>query len=113
MTALITVEEANGALRLDLSNDGSSPVTYDDDRLPDLLLKMDLATGIIVDYIKKPDHGWDTATVPAPVKTAILLALESLFDDSAKAEMLSGLANGDLKNPIVALLCRQRDPAIA
>lgn len=113
MPALITIEEADGHLRLDLANDGASPVNYDDDRLPDLLLKMGLATGIVVDYLKAADHGWTADDVPDPIKAAILLVLGALYDDSAKAEMLTGLANGDLRNPVVALLYRRRDPAIA
>ena len=72
MTDLVSVDEANGHLRLDLETDGGSPVAYTDERLPDLQLKITLASGIVVDYLKTADTGWDAETVPAPVKVAVL-----------------------------------------
>jgi len=39
--------------------------------------------------------------------------IKSLYDDSAKAAMLAGLAGGDLANPVVGLLYRLRDPTLA
>ncbi len=116
MSALITVEQANDHLRLDLETDGSSPPAFDDIRLPDLQLKMDQATDIVLDYLKVGQDSpplWDTETVPGRISAAILLVLQSLYDDSAAGAMLSGLAGGDLKNPVVCLLYRSRDPALA
>lgn len=112
MAALVTIEQVDLGLRLDLVKSGTPPV-YDDPRLPDIHLKMAQATDIVVDYIKKPDHEWTVQTVPGQVSAAILLVIASLFDDFRAAEMLAGLSGGDLKNPVVALLHRMRDPSLA
>jgi hypothetical protein len=114
--SLITVAQANDHLRLDLENDGSSPPNFDDPRVPELQLKMDEATDAVLDYLKVGQDSpplWDDETVPPRVRAAILLVLTSLYDDRAAGEMLAGLSGGDLKNPVVALLYRLRDPAMA
>jgi hypothetical protein len=103
--ALVTLQQVNLALRLDL--------VEGDERTPDIQLKIAQAEDAILDYLKKPDHGWTEGTVPPRVQAAIILTIKSLLDDSAAPEMLSGLGTGDPKNPVVALLYRLRDPAIA
>lgn len=97
--ALITKEQAKNHLLIDY-----------DDRDADLELKMEQATEIVIDYIKKPDHGWTEETVPKTVQAAILLVLTALFDDR------DGSGEGDyiaLSGPVARLLARHRDPAIA
>jgi len=108
---LVTVEQINDALHLDLQSSGS-PAEFDDERLADVELKIGQAEDMVIDYLKRPDHGWDETTVPGRVSAAIILVVGALFDDN-KAELLSGLSSGDLNNPIVALLYRLRDPALA
>jgi hypothetical protein len=103
--ALVTLAQVNLALRLDLI-DG-------DERVPDIELKIRQAEDAVVGYLKKPAHGWTDETVPGRVSAAVMLVVQSLLDDSAEATMLSGLGTGDPKNPVVALLYRLRDPAIA
>ena len=112
MAALVTLEDVNLALKLDLVQSGS-PLAFTDYRVPDIEKKMDEATDIVLDYITQADEDWTPETVPGRVSAAIKLVIGSLFDDSEKAEMLSGLAGGDLKNPVVALLYRLRDPSLA
>jgi hypothetical protein len=102
--ALVTLPQVNLALRLDLV-DG-------DERTPDIQLKIAQAEDAVIDYLKKPDHGWTEGTVPPRVTAAIMIVIQSLLDDGA-AQMLSGIGTGDPKNPVVALLYRLRDPAIA
>lgn len=117
MTAsLITVAQANAHLRLDLQSDGNSPPAFDDPRLPELQDKMEQATDTVLDYLKVDQASppkWDEDSVPPRVRAAILIVLKSLYDDRDAGEMLAALANGDLRNPVVALLYRLRDPAMA
>jgi hypothetical protein len=97
--ALITKEQAKNHLLIDY-----------DDRDADLEMKMQQAEEIVVDYLKKPDHGWTETTVPKTVQAAILLVLSALFDDR------DGNGEGDYiapGGPVARLLARRRDPAIA
>lgn len=103
--ALVTLDQVNEALHLDLV-DG-------DERTADVEMKIAQAEDAVLDYLKKPDHGWTPETVPPRVTAAIMLLIQSLYDDSATPEMISGLGTGDPRNPVVALLYRLRDPAIA
>lgn len=115
MTPLVTLEQVDLALRLDLAKTtaGTPPVaTYTDARKPDVEWKMAQATEIVIDYLKKPDHEWTVADVPGQVSAAIILVIRALFDGE-EAELLSGLAKGDTATPVVALLMRLRDPALA
>lgn len=91
--ALLTLDQAKADLRID-----------DSDHDVDVQLKLDMATGIILDYCKVAPDKWTADTVPFPVKASIVLALRSLYDDDQ--------AN-PLSPAIEALLERQRDPALA
>ncbi|AHE56015.1 head-tail connector protein [Sphingomonas sanxanigenens] len=93
MVALVTLAEAKAHLRI-LSNDEDA----------DIDLKREGASDIIVDYIKRPEHGWTAETAPALVKSAVLLMLGALFADRETAEIPSG---------VKAILWRYRDPALA
>lgn len=69
--ALVTLEQARHRLRL----------TADDAfHFPDVEMKMVQATGIVVDYIKQPDHGWTAETAPPVVQAAILEVVRHLFE---------------------------------
>lgn len=103
--ALVILAQVNLALRLDL--------VENDERIPDIELKIKQAEDAVVDYLKKADHGWTEATVPGRVSAAILLVIQSLLDEADTGGLLAGLGTGDPKNPVVALLYRLRDPAIA
>lgn len=103
--ALVNLPQVNLALRLDLITD--------DERIPDVELKIVQAEDAVIDYLKKPDHGWTPETVPPRVTAAIMLVIQSLYDDSDKGQIIAGLGSGDPKNPCVALLYRLRDPALA
>lgn len=103
--ALVTLEQVNLALRLDLVDN--------DERIPDINLKIRQAEDAVIDFIKKPDHGWTEETVPGRVSAAILLVIQSLLDEANTGGLLPGLGTGDPKNPVVALLYRLRSPAIA
>lgn len=111
--ALVTLQEAIGQLRLQDMEMSGSPAEYTDERLPDLLLKMDAASDIVMTYLKRVETGWDEQTTPKDVKAAVLMVLESLYDDSAEGKVLAGLAGGTLNNAVVAILYRYRDPALA
>lgn len=115
MTPLVTIEQVDLALKLDLQKTtaGTPPVTtYTDERKPDIEWKMAQATEIVIDYLKKPDHEWTTSDVPGQVSAAIILVIRALLDGE-EADLLSALANSDPSSPVVALLMRLRDPALA
>lgn len=98
--ALITLEEAKEQLRVNDTTDFDAQITR-------MIAQSEDA---VKDFLKLADD------VPLPdlerVKAAVLICIQSFFDDP-KAELISGLGTGDPNNPIVALLYRLRDPALA
>lgn len=68
----------------------------------------DQASAMIVDYIKRPEHGWTVETVPAHVQAAIFHVLKRLYDDRD-----SELEGGPMPDHVKAILWRERDPALA
>ena len=108
---LVTMDQVNLALRLDLGKSGSPP-TYTDERTPDIQLKLDQSTDAVLSYLKGMGDDYTSDTVPPKVTAAIILGVGSLLDDSG-AEMVAGIGKGDPSNPIVALLYDLRDPALA
>lgn len=91
--ALISLAEAKADLRV-----------LDDESDDDIQLKADLASAIILDYLKVAPEKWDADSVPFPVKAAIILALRNLFDDDDA---------DPLTVQIMAIVERFRDPALA
>ena len=104
MSELVTVEQVNIALRLDLAED--------DPRIPDIQAKIDQATDAVLDYIGEDPASYDPSTMPPRVQSAILLAVGSLVGDD-QAKLLAGLAGNDPTNAIVGLLRRLRTPSMA
>lgn len=102
MIEIVTIDEVDLALRLDLEED--------DPRVPDILDKIDQATDAVLRYLKVSDPSYYEA--PPAVKAAIILVVGSLLDDS-KADLISGLGTGDPKNAVVALLYSLRSPTVA
>ena len=82
-------------------------VTHDDE---DLMIQRlaDQATSLVIDFIKRPDHGWTAATVPRHVQAAVFHVLKRLYDDPA-----GELDGGPLPQHIKELIWRDRDPALA
>ena len=82
-------------------------VSHDDE---DILIAdlADQASEIVIDYIKRPDHGWTAATVPRHVQAAVFHVLKRLYDDPA-----GELDGGPLPQHIKELIWRDRDPALA
>lgn len=77
------------------------------DQESDLLLKTEAATDVVIDYIKRPDHGWTERTVPPVIRSAILLVLSSLCNEA-------GDGTGEaLSQNVKDLVWRYRDPALA
>lgn len=110
--SLITLDDALAQLRL-------PSVVGDED---DIVEKMSQATAIVIDYIKRPAHGWDATTVPDGVKAAILTQLTELYRyrgddfDDASATVIGVArppADGYLSPRVTRLLHRYRDPALA
>lgn len=99
---LITLEEAVGQLKISADEDED-----------DITLKMSLATAIVIDYIKRPDHGWDADTVPDVVKAAILEQLVELYRFRGDDPQAPAPADGYLSPSISRKLHRYRDPALA
>jgi len=95
MAALVTVAEAKSRLRIDFADD--------DTMLAGLLAE---ATDHVITYLKKPDHGWTESTVPARIKTAILLVTGAIYENRDGS-------NDVLPSSVRSLLRRDRDPALA
>lgn len=118
---LVTLEQANHHLRLNLSSTGS-PATFDDPRVPDLEMKIAQAEAIILDYLKTAAvySGSPPVWSGSPprfderdtrlISAAVLFALEALYDADKDRTLADYMApNG----AITLLLMRQRAPALA
>ncbi|MGB3044545.1 MAG: hypothetical protein WBB98_15300 [Xanthobacteraceae bacterium] len=113
MVELVTVDQVDKALKLDLAAD-----VGDSSRLDDITMKIAQATDIVLDFIQpKPDPEWTKETVPGRVTAAVIIAVRCLLDDTEESLVmltgLSGMTGPDPKNPIAALLWRLRDPSMA
>lgn len=101
MAALVTLAAAKDHLRID----GADADT-------ELQKKMADATDAVIDYLKRPTHGWTDATVPGHVRASILLVLGALWESregvGQHAEDLDPISPA-----VVSLLRRMRDPALA
>ena len=115
--ALVTVAQVNMALRLGLNLGAATGDRYDD-----IVMKIEQAENIVLDYITVPEKDeWDIGddNVPPRVASAVIMTVRALLDDSpdgSSAAWLSGLAGTtptSITNPIAALLWRLRDPALA
>jgi hypothetical protein len=95
MVALVSLAEAKAQLSI-LANDEDATI----------LLDAEMATDIVMGYIKKDldELGWTSENVPFRIKAAVILVLRALFF-SDEGEPLSAAAR--------ALLHRDRDPAVA
>lgn len=93
MASLLKLSEARLNLRI-----------IDESSDEELALKSEMASAIVVDFIKRPNHGWTEDTAPYLVKAAIALVLQSLFDD---------LGTDPLTDGVKSILHRFRDPTIA
>lgn len=112
MAALLTLDVAKKHLRVDH--------TDDDD---DITRKINQASAIVLDYIKKtigtPDPNdpsivdWDDTTVPPPVAAAVEIMLSKLYDDRAAGATDNEVAMGYLPKTATSILHRYRDPALA
>jgi hypothetical protein len=115
--SLITLEQAKRHLRL------SIPVTSPPDEAElDLLLKMEAAEHIILDYLgltsQSPPAWTDETNVPPLVQAAILLQLGELYrfrgdDPGTVISSPSRGEAGSLSPVIEGMLRRYRDPALA
>lgn len=101
MAALVSLDSAKAHLSIDWT-----------DQDEELSLKISDASDIVIDYLKRPDHGWDISTVPGQVRAAVLLVLGALWaqregvgDNAAELDPISPT--------VVSLLRRMRDPALA
>lgn len=111
MVDFVTLEQVNLALRLDLEQSGS-PLEFTDERTSDVELKIVQSQAAIIGYLKgQADPDWTAETVPPEVTAAIILGVRGLFD--GEDNLLAGLYDNDRTNPVVGLLWRLRDPALA
>lgn len=93
MAALVTLAEAKNHLRLDGD--------FEDEFVE---LRAEMATDIVIDYIKRPEHEWTDADAPPLIKAAVLLMLGVLNEEREGATIPDG---------VKSILHRYRDPAIA
>lgn len=119
--SLVTVEEVNNALRLDLESEVGGDLSggegEDTGRLDDIELKIAQAEDIVLGFVQPlPETPWTHDTVPKEVSAAIILVVGYLYDNSEAGQealaALTGEAVG-LKSPVKGLLWRRRTPSIA
>lgn len=96
MASLITLQEAKWQLNYEAD---------DKDALIDQLSSD--ASDIVIDYIKRPSHGWTTGAVPGPIRMAIKIVLTNLF--AHRGDDVSD----PLSQAVRDILIRFRDPAFA
>jgi len=95
MNDLVTLDQAKAQLRI-----------TDTDSDTELAAMVTSASAIIVGYLKTDTAAAYTVdTVPAHVRTAVLLVLASLYEDREGANDPVGLA-------VQSILMRDRDPAL-
>lgn len=108
--ALVTLAQSFRQLRLIAGVVDDTSINAHPDR-EEVEFNAEVATGIVLDYIKDRDNslGWTSADAPAPLQAAILLVLSDLWEHRA------GSANNDtvLSETVTRLLHRWRDPALA
>lgn len=101
MVALVSLDRAKAHLRIDA-----------DDQDEEVSLKITDASDIVLDYLKRPGHGWTDTDAPGQVQAAVLLVLGALWSQREGAGQ-----NAEDLDPIspavVSLLRRMRDPALA
>ncbi|KWO18363.1 hypothetical protein WM27_20960 [Burkholderia ubonensis] len=96
MSDLITLAQAKAQLRI--------TDTDSDTELADLIMA---ASAIVVGYLKTETAAtYTAATVPAHIRTSVLLVLASLYEDREGA-------NDPIGPAVQSLLMRDRDPALA
>ena len=108
MAALITIEHARRQLRL------GDDYSFDFELEP----LMEQATAIVIDYIKRPDHGWEATWDPSGgspddpdfviVTAAIAEVMTNLFRHRGDTDV-----SGPLTARVKFMLERLRDPALA
>lgn len=99
MAALVTLERARSHLRIDSSSDDA-----------ELALKVEDATDIVLDYLKRPpgSETWVIGNCPPTVRAAVLLVLGALWENREGSDTQAE----PLSPPVLALLHRHRDPAM-
>lgn len=103
--ALITLEQAATHLRITGSE-------YADD----LELKIEQASALVIQYLKREDHEWTVETDPADdlefaiVQAAILEVLANLWGDRGDREKPS---DGPVTDRVKRALSMMRDPSLA
>lgn len=101
MVTLVSLERAKAHLHIDWV-----------DQDEEVAAKVADASDTVVDYLKRPDHGWDATTAPGQVQAAVLLVLGALW--SQREGVGQNAEDLDPISPAVAsLLRRMRDPALA
>lgn len=86
-----------------------------DDRLPNIENGLNEAQSIVADYLKdRWDEDWTAETVPPSIKSSILIVANALLDGGDRGNaILAGLSENEKTNPVVGMLMRYRDPALA
>jgi hypothetical protein len=108
---VVEIDEVNAALKLDLQNDGGSPVGWTDERMLDVERTLADAEDIVRVFLKIEATDWPPDDVPDRYKRAIILTFKALFDD--ETDWISGLQATPPSGPIAALLRFDRVPTLA
>lgn len=110
--ALVSLEQAQRHLRLSVTA-AASPLS---DEEADVSLKIEQATALVLNHLKREPTGWDVTTDPATdhefaaVQAAILEVLGSLYGHRGDDNTVT---DGPLSTRVIMMLSLLRDPALA
>lgn len=99
--ALVSLDDLDFQLRLDLVRDGSGNIT--DPLAPQYQKLADRASLIVLRHVKREDNPWTEGDAPDDVRAATLIVARNLWDEEEEP----------LSNAVVNLLRGRRDPTLA
>ncbi|RVI83930.1 hypothetical protein CN188_09685 [Sinorhizobium meliloti] len=99
--ALVSLDDLDFQLRLDLSRDGSG--TIDDPLAPQFQKLADRASVVVLRHVKREDDPWSEADAPDDIRAATLIVARNLWDE----------VDEPLSEAVVNLLRGRRDPTLA
>lgn len=108
---IVSLEEINETLKLDLETDGNSPPEFIDDRVDAVEACLEQADDIVREFLKVDADDWPPEDVPLRHKRAVIIAFEALFDDHQ--DWITGLQADPPSGPIAAILRLDRTPTLA
>lgn len=101
MPALVTLDELDFQLRLEIERDEAGEIT--DPLSPQYEKLADRASLIILRHVKRESDPWTAETAPDDIRAAVLMVARNLWDEKEQP----------LSDAVLNLLRGRRDPTLA